>query len=159
MRSPGCAGLLLRKAEKALRVVCTEEVMVEGNGIHRPCVHEQDGDFPGVDHRVPGKVLHPGTDPGMLLDEQPVTEQATLIEQVVDKIPREIHEFMDGRLNRWSRYSSMVLPGTDSLAEPAGVSSLCLPARAKLSRVRTDWGIQSGCAVVPLVGRSQRTQG
>jgi hypothetical protein len=61
-------------------------------------------------------------DPGVLLDKQSVTEQAPLIEQVVDKIPGEIHQFMDGRLYRWSRHISMVLLGIDSLAEPGRVS-------------------------------------
>jgi hypothetical protein len=95
---------------------------MEDDGVHRPGVHKQDRDRPGVDHRVPGEVFHPGMDPGVLLDEQPVAEQAPLLEQVIDNIPGKIHEFVDRRLNSWSRHKSMVRPGTDSLVEPAGVS-------------------------------------
>ena len=95
---------------------------MEGDGVHRPGVHEQDSHPRGVDNGVAGQVFHPGMDPGVLLDEQPVTEQSPLLEQVVDKIPGEIHQFVDRRFNSWSRHSSILLPGTDSLVEPAGVS-------------------------------------
>ena len=95
---------------------------MEDDGVHEPGIHEQDRDRPGVNHRVPGHFFHPGMDPGVLLDEQPVPERAPLLEQVVDNIPGEIHQFVDRRLNRWSRHSSMVLPGPDSLVEPVGVS-------------------------------------
>ncbi|MGM9474227.1 hypothetical protein ACS5PJ_19740 [Pseudarthrobacter sp. YS3] len=62
-------------------------------------------------------------DPGERCDVEPVTEQAPILEQVVDNIPGEIHQFVDRRLNRWSRHKSTVLPGTDSPVELAGVSS------------------------------------
>ena len=64
--------------------------MVEGDGVHGPGVHEQDRNRPGVDHRVPGEVLHPGMDPGVFIDERPVPEQAPLLEQVINNIPGEI---------------------------------------------------------------------
>jgi hypothetical protein len=99
-----------------------QEIVMERDGVHGPGVHEQDRDRPGVHHRVARGPVHLGMDPGVLLDKQSVTEQAPLIEQVVDKIPGEIHQFMDGRLYRWSRHISMVLLGIDSLAEPGRVS-------------------------------------
>jgi hypothetical protein len=34
------------------------------------------------------------------LDEQSISEQATLFEEIEDKIPGKIHELMDDRLNR-----------------------------------------------------------
>lgn len=109
-------------AEKAFRVVSAKDVVVEDDGVHRPSVHEQDSDRPGVDDGVAGEIFHPGLDPGVLLDEQTVPQQPPLLEQVIDKILSEIHQFMDRRLNRWSRHKTMVLPGTDRIAEPIGVS-------------------------------------
>jgi hypothetical protein len=81
------AHLLPTKPEEAFRVVGAQQVVVEGDGVHRPRLHEQDRNLPGVDHRVAGELFHPGMDPGVLLDEQPVTEQAPLLEQVIDNIP------------------------------------------------------------------------
>lgn len=49
-------------------------------------------------------------------------EQAPLLEQVLDNVPGEIHHFADRRLNSWSRHSSMVSPGNDTLAGPNGAS-------------------------------------
>lgn len=42
-----------RKGEGAFRVVGAEEVVVEDDGIHRPGIHEQDCNIPGMDHGVP----------------------------------------------------------------------------------------------------------
>jgi hypothetical protein len=82
-----------------------------------PCVDEQDRHRPGVDHGVPGRSVQPGVDPGVLIDDQSVAEQALLLEEVIDNIPGEIHQFMDRRLHCWSGHESMVLLGTDSFAE------------------------------------------
>lgn len=60
---------------------------MEADGVHRPGVHEQDCDLPVMDHGVAGEVFHPGMDPGVVMDFQPVTEQAPLLEKVVDNIP------------------------------------------------------------------------
>jgi hypothetical protein len=57
---------------------------------------------------------------------------------------RRDHQFVDRRLNSWSRHRTRVLPGTDSLVELAGLSSSWRPAGVRLSRVRTDWGIHGG---------------
>jgi hypothetical protein len=43
--------------------------VVEGDGVHGPGVDEQDGDRPGVDHRVARGPVEPGVDAGVLLDE------------------------------------------------------------------------------------------
>lgn len=80
---------------------------------------------------VPGEPLKPGVDARVLLDEQSVAEQAPLLKQVIDNIPREIHQFMDRSLNSWSRHSSMVLPGAESLVEPVGVSFMWLRRKAR----------------------------
>lgn len=60
------------------------QVVVEGDGVHGPGVHEQDSDSPGVDHGEAREVFHPGMNPGVFLDEQPFTEQ------VIDNRPGEI---------------------------------------------------------------------
>lgn len=93
---------------------------MEGNGVHGPGVNEQNRHIPGVDHGVASQVFDPGMDPGVLIDEQSVTEQSPLLEQVVDNIPGQIHQFVDCRLNSWSRHRTMVLPGTDSLVDDGG---------------------------------------
>lgn len=78
----------------------------------------------------------------VLLDEQPVTEQATLIEQVIDKIPGEIHEFMD----RSSTVGAIMVPWSSRV--PAGRRTrACVPARegtleVRLGAMEADWGIQ-----------------
>ncbi|GAC1453589.1 MAG: hypothetical protein PVSMB10_11240 [Pseudarthrobacter sp.] len=82
---------------------------MERNGVHRTGIDEQ-GDLARVHDRVADGSVHPGVDPGELLDEQPVPEQATLLEQVIDDMPGEFHQFMDGRLNSWSRHNSIVFP-------------------------------------------------
>ncbi|MEW1921943.1 hypothetical protein [Pseudarthrobacter oxydans] len=98
------------KREEGLRVISAQEAVVEGDGVHRPDVHKWDSHVPGLNGGVPGETVKPKVDADEVLDEQPVTEQAPHRGQVIDKIPSEIHQFMDRRLNSWSRLNTMVLP-------------------------------------------------
>lgn len=101
---------------------------MEGDGVHGPGVDKQNRHHPRVDHGVPGRSVQPGVDPGVLIDEQSVAVQALLLEQVLDNIPGEIHQFMDRRLHCWSGHESMVLLGTDRFAEKARSVSEDTPA-------------------------------
>lgn len=62
--------------------------LVEGDGVHRPGVEEEHCHKAGVNDGVAGGPVQPGVDPRVLLDEQPITEQSPLPEQVVDNTRR-----------------------------------------------------------------------
>lgn len=93
---------------------------MEGNGIHRPRVHKKHSYRLRMDDGVPGRAVQPGMDASELLNEQSVTEQPPLLEQVVDNIPGEIQLFMDRRFHRRSRHASIVLPGANGTADKSG---------------------------------------
>lgn len=147
---------LPRKCEVARRVVGAQEFVVEHDGVYRAGVYEQDSQSPGVDHGVPDRPVQPGVDSGVLLDEEPVTEQIPLLEQVVDHIPDEIHQFMDRCVHRWCRHRSIILPGTDSNAEPFGVSSRQEYSMASLAEQGRIMGPDEGQMVLA-VSSSART--
>lgn len=117
---------------------------MEHDGVHRAAVHEQDSQSPGVDHGVPDRPVQPGVDSRVLLDEEPVTEQIPLFEQVVDHIPAKIHQFMDRCVHRWCRHRSIILPGTDSDAEPFGVSTRKEYSKARLAEQGPIGGSSEG---------------
>jgi hypothetical protein len=107
----------LRDGKVAFRVVRAEQVVVEHDRVHRAGVLEQHRHGPGVDHCVPDEAVHPGMDPGVLLDVQPIAEQPALRQQVIDNIPGPIHEIVDRRFHRWSRHRVMIPPAADRVAE------------------------------------------
>src|SRR6478672_10329613 len=108
------------QGEEAGRVVSAQQVVVERDGIYWPGVHEERCNVQGVNHGVPHGPVEPGVYSGELFHEQPLTEQAALSKQVIDKIPGEIHQLMDGCVHCWSCHASMVLPGTDRVADDPG---------------------------------------
>lgn len=77
--------------------------------------------------------FQPGMHSGGFSDVQPVTGQPRLLEQVVDNIPREIHQVVDRRFHCRSRDAAMIPPGTDSVMELSGVRSC--PSNAMLFAV------------------------
>jgi hypothetical protein len=64
-------------------------------------------------------------DAGVVPDIEPVTGESPFREQVVDKIPGEIYQFVDGRFNSCGRHTSMAHPGTNRTRQSVGVSCVC----------------------------------
>ena len=64
-----------------------------------------------------------------LLLQREETPRIVGAEQVVDKIPGEIHQIVDRSFHCWRRHAAMIPPGTDGVVERSGVSST--PSDAK----------------------------